>query len=97
MGDVPRIHFEAADTTERTEIGEGLVRFAVQAGRLETGRAEGRYFLAHDDGCRDCDAPLAPGDPFCFDTDTGDVLCMDHGTAREDHEQREGDEPDAAD
>jgi len=56
-----------------------------------------RYFLAHADGCRDCDAPLAPGDPFCFDTDTGDVLCMDHGTAREDHEQREGDEPDAAD
>lgn len=47
----PRLRFESADTPERTQIGEGLVRFAVRAGRLETGGEAGRYFLQHADGC----------------------------------------------
>jgi hypothetical protein len=79
---VPLIHFEMADSTERTQIGEGLVRFAVQAGRLETGGAEGKYFLTHVDGCGVDGKRLNPGDPFCFDTDTGDILCIEHCRAR---------------
>ncbi|WP_162224524.1 hypothetical protein [Halorussus amylolyticus] len=80
---MPLIRFETADTTERTQIGEGLVRFAVQAGRLETGRDEGRYFLQHADGCGESGERLAPGDPFFFDTETGEILCDEHGRTRE--------------
>ena len=79
---MPRIHFEAADSTERTQIGEGLVKFAVQAGRLETGREEGRYFLQHADGCGEDGERIAPGDPFFFDTETGEILCDRHGRER---------------
>nr|WP_232700709.1 hypothetical protein [Halobacterium wangiae] len=75
---VPLIHFEMADSAERTQIGEGLVRFAVQAGRLETGRDDGKYFLEHVDGCGAGGEPIRPGDAFCFDTETGDVLCLEH-------------------
>ena len=75
---VPIIHFEMADSTERTQIGEGLVRFAVQAGRLETGRTEGKYFLSHADGCGEDGERIKPGDPFCFDTETGEILCEEH-------------------
>ena len=71
-----------ADSTERTQIGEGLVRFAVQAGRLETGREEGKYFLQHADGCGVGGERIKPGDPFFFDTDTGDILCAEHGEER---------------
>ena len=75
---MPLIHFEMADSTERTQIGEGLVRFAVQAGRLETGRSEGKYFLTHADGCGVDGERIRPGDAFCFDTETGAILCEAH-------------------
>ncbi|WP_137291694.1 hypothetical protein [Natronorubrum halophilum] len=81
---MPLIHFEMADSTERTQIGEGLVRFAAQAGRLETGEADGKYFLDHADGCGATGKRIKPGDGFCFDTDTGDILCEDHGKERRD-------------
>lgn len=81
---VPRIYFEMADSTERTQIGEGLVRFAVQAGRLETGREEGKYFLGHADGCGVDGRRLKPGDPFCFDTESGEILCVEHCRERDD-------------
>ncbi|WP_135364545.1 tudor domain-containing protein [Halosimplex halophilum] len=74
---MPVIRLEA-DSPERTQIGEGLVKFAVQAGRLETGRAEGRYFLRHDDGCAVDGRRIAPGDPFAFDTESGEIRCLDH-------------------
>lgn len=76
---MPRIRFESADSTERTQIGEGLVQFAVKAGRLETGREEGKYFLNHADGCGVDGIRIRPGDPFVFDTESGDILCADHG------------------
>jgi len=79
---VPLIRFETADSTERTQIGEGLVRFAVAAGRLETGRQEGKYFLQHADGCGVDGRRIAPGEPFYFDTETGEVLCAEHGEER---------------
>lgn len=79
---MPLIHFEMADSTERTQIGEGLVRFAVQAGRLETGQDEGRYFLTHADGCGAGGKRIKPGDGFYFDTESGDILCEDHGKER---------------
>ncbi|WP_254547063.1 hypothetical protein [Halomarina pelagica] len=75
---MPRLRFETADSAERTQIGEGLVRFAVQAGRLDAGREDGKYFLDHADGCGVDGKRIRPGDPFVFDTDTGDVLCADH-------------------
>ncbi len=81
---VPLIHFEMADSTERTQIGEGLVRFAVQAGRLETGHTEGKYFLTHADGCGEDGKRIKPGDAFCFDTETGDILCIEHCHERSD-------------
>ena len=81
---MPIIRFETADSTERTQIGEGLVRFAVKTSRLETGREEGRYFLNHEDGCGVDGRKLRPGDPFYFDTDTGEILCEDHGEERTD-------------
>ncbi|WP_123538217.1 hypothetical protein [Halosimplex salinum] len=74
---MPVLRLEA-DSPERTQIGEGLVRFAVQAGRLETGREEGRYFLQHADGCAEDGKQIRPGDPFAFDTDTGEIRCLDH-------------------
>lgn len=76
------IRFETADSSERTQIGEGLTRPAVAAGRLETGRAEGKYFLRHDDGCGVCGAPMRDGAPFYLDPETGEVLCEEHGEKR---------------
>ncbi|ELZ83351.1 hypothetical protein DEQ92_04715 [Haloferax sp. Atlit-6N] len=76
------IRFEEADSAERTQIGEGLTRPAVAAGRLETGRAEGKYFLRHDDGCGVCGKPVEAGSPFYLDPDTGEILCEEHGRAR---------------
>ncbi|WP_415380584.1 hypothetical protein [Halosimplex sp. TS25] len=78
---MPVIRLEA-DSPERTQIGEGLVRFAVQAGRLETGRKEGRYFLKHADGCGVDGRRIRPGDPFAFDTESGDILCIEHARER---------------
>lgn len=74
---MPVIRLEA-DSPERTQIGEGLVRFAVQAGRLETGREEGRYFLQHADGCSVDGRRIRPGEQFGFDTDTGEIRCHEH-------------------
>ena len=80
---MPVIRFEMADSAERTQIGEGIVRFAVKAGRLETGREEGRYFLRHEDGCGEDGRKIHPGDPFYFDTETGEILCKSHGEQRQ--------------
>ena len=80
---MPVIHFEEADSPERTQIGEGIVKFARQADRLETGRAEGKYFLNHEEGCDESGERIEAGDEFFFDTDTGEILCADHGEARE--------------
>lgn len=76
------IHFETADSAERTQIGEGLTRFAVRAGRLEMGGAAGKYFLRHDDGCAVCGDPVTPGQPFYFDPDSGEIRCEEHGRER---------------
>ncbi|KAB1192138.1 hypothetical protein GJR96_01245 [Haloferax sp. MBLA0076] len=76
------IRFEEADSTERTQIGEGLTRIAVAAGRLETGRAEGKYFLRHDDGCAVCGESVVAGSPFYLDAETGEILCETHGRER---------------
>jgi hypothetical protein len=84
---MPVIHFEAADSPERTQIGEAIVTFARTADRLETGRGEGKYFLNHEDGCGVGGERIEPGDEFFFDTETGEILCTDHGRAR-----REGQE-----
>ena len=80
---MPVIHFEEADSAERTQIGEALVKFARQADRLETGRSEGKYFLDHEDGCAEGGERIEAGDEFYFDTDAGEILCADHGKARE--------------
>ena len=79
---MPIIHFEEADSPERTQIGEGLVKFARQADRLETGRAEGKYFLNHEEGCDEGGESIATGDEFYFDTESGEILCAEHGRAR---------------
>jgi hypothetical protein len=76
------IRFEEADSNERTEIGEGLTKPAVRAGRLETGRAEGKYFLRHDDGCAVGGEPIEAGEPFYLDPDSGEILCERHGRER---------------
>ncbi|SFR47769.1 hypothetical protein [Halogeometricum limi] len=76
------IRFEEADGPERTQIGEGLTRVAVRADRLETGRAEGKYFLRHDDGCAVCGDGIGTGEPFYLDPETGEVLCETHGRER---------------
>jgi rRNA maturation protein Nop10 len=76
------IRFEAADSAERTQIGEGLTKFAVRAGRLEMGGSEGKYFLRHADGCAVCGERVAPGRPFYFDPETGEILCAEHGRER---------------
>lgn len=87
---VPVIHFEAADSRERTQIGEGLVKFAREADRLETGRAEGKYFLNHEDGCDVGGTAIGAGEEFFFDTETGQILCTDHGRARKREREGEG-------
>ena len=79
---MPIIRFETADEDDRTQIGEGIVRFAVAADRLETGRGEGKYFLRHGDGCAVGDEAIEAGDPFFFDTGAGEVLCERHGRER---------------
>jgi hypothetical protein len=79
---MPVIHFEEADSAERTQIGEGLVEFARRADRLETGRTEGKYFLRHGDGCDAGDERIEAGAEFYLDTDAGEVLCGDHGRQR---------------
>lgn len=76
------IRFEAADTADYTQIGEGLTRVARAAGRLETGHDVGKYVLRHDDGCGVCGAAVAEGDTFYLDPETGDVLCETHGDER---------------
>lgn len=78
---MPVLRLEA-DSPERTQIGEGLVTFAVQAGRLETGREEGRYFLKHADGCAEDGRQIRPGEPFAFDTETGEIRCLEHAEGR---------------
>ena len=85
---MPVIHFEAADSAERTQIGEALVKFARQADRLETGRSEGKYFLTHEDGCDVGNEAIEAGDRFSFDTETGEILCEEHGEARRDGTER---------
>lgn len=84
---MPIIHFEEADSPERTQIGEGLVKFARSADRLETGRSEGKYFLNHEGGCDAGGERIEAGDSFYLDTETGEVLCEEHGRAR--REERE--------
>ena len=81
---MPLIYFEQADSTARTQIGEGLVRFATEASRLETVRPDGKYFLNHADGCAVGGDRIRPGEGFYFDTDTGDILCEAHGERRAD-------------
>ncbi|MFC7045162.1 hypothetical protein ACFQH6_06805 [Halobacteriaceae archaeon GCM10025711] len=76
------IRFEAADSDERTQIGEALVKFARKGDRLETGRAEGKYFLDHGDGCAVCGEPIRTDDAFYLDPETGEVLCEAHGAER---------------
>jgi hypothetical protein len=76
------IRFEAADTDDYTQIGEGLTRVARAAGRLETGHAVGRYALRHDDGCTVCGERVSAGETFYLDPETGDLLCATHGRAR---------------
>lgn len=76
------IRFEAADSPDRTQIGEGLTKFAVRAGRLAMGGSEGKYFLRHDDGCAVCGEPIRQGQPFYFDVDSGEILCAEHGAER---------------
>ena len=76
------VRFEEADTATHTQIGEGLTRIARDTGRLETGHSLGKYVLRHDDGCADCGAHVEPGEAFFLDTDTGDLYCDGHGSAR---------------
>lgn len=76
------IRFEAADSAERTAIGEGLTRLAVRAERLETGHDGAKYWLRHDDGCEVCGRAIQRGDSFYLDADAGEVLCADHGAER---------------
>lgn len=80
------IRFETADSSDRTQIGEGLTRPAVRAKRLESNRPEGKYFLRHDDGCAVCGEPMRKGQPFYLDPDAGEVLCERHGRERRDEE-----------
>ncbi|KTG09775.1 hypothetical protein AUR64_09075 [Haloprofundus marisrubri] len=79
---MPIIRLEAADGPDRTQIGEGLTRPAVEANRLETGRSEGKYFLRHDDGCSVCGRAIEAGDAFYLDSEAGELLCEEHGRER---------------
>jgi hypothetical protein len=76
------IRFETADTDDYTQIGEGLTRIAVRAGRLATGHDVGKYALRHDDGCAVCGTRVEAGDAFYLDAETGEVLCAADGRAR---------------
>lgn len=76
------IRFEAADSDERTQIGDALAKFARRGDRLETGREEGKFFLTHADGCAVGGEPIGAGDPFYLDPETGEVLCERHGRER---------------
>lgn len=81
------IHFEQADSDERTQIGDALAKFARKGDRLETDREEGKFFLNHESGCDAGGEPIRTGDSFYLDPETGEVLCETHG--RERREQRE--------
>lgn len=61
------IRFEAANSPVRTNIGESLTKVAIQTGRLETGHAEDKYILRHDDGCAVCGVTVVPGGPTTSD------------------------------
>lgn len=76
------IRFEEADGADRTQIGEGLTKPAVKAGRLLTGESGGKYFLRHDDGCGVCGESMVAGEPFYLDPESGEVLCEEHGRRR---------------
>lgn len=80
------VRFEEADTATHTQVGEGLTRIARAIGRLEMGHSVGKYALRHDDGCADCGTLIESGDAFFVDTDTGDVYCDRHGSARREAE-----------
>jgi hypothetical protein len=84
------IRFEAADSPDRTAIGEGLTRLAVRAGRLETDREGAKYSLRHDDGCGVCGRRIEAGDSFYLDGDTGEILCVKHGEQRRAEADAEG-------
>lgn len=79
---MPIIRFEAADTADRTAVGEGIARPAREAGRLRTGTDVGKYAVYHGDGCAVCGRGIDAGDPFYLDSEAGDVLCADHGSER---------------
>jgi hypothetical protein len=76
------IRIEAADSDERTQIGDALAKFARRGDRLETDRPAGKFFLYHGDGCGACGEPIRTGDTLYLDPDTGDVLCERHGRTR---------------
>lgn len=70
---MPVIHFQEADSPERPRIDEGLVAFARRADRLETGRADGKCFLNHEEGCNVGGERIGGSDEFFFDTETARV------------------------
>ncbi|MFC7166389.1 hypothetical protein [Halospeciosus flavus] len=76
------IHFEEADSDDRTHIGEGMTKFARKRGHLETGDEENRHYLVHEDGCESCGAAIEAGDSFYLDPETGEVLCEECGDER---------------
>ncbi|PSP76943.1 hypothetical protein BRC81_11400 [Halobacteriales archaeon QS_1_68_20] len=76
------IRIEAADGDERTQIGDALAKFARKGGHLETGRAEGTFFVSHGGGCDVGGEPIRESDTFYLDPETGEVLCERHGDAR---------------
>jgi hypothetical protein len=76
------IRFEAADTDDYTQIGEGLTRIARAAGRLAVESPVGRYALRHDDGCAVCSEPIGAGDAFYLAPESGELLCESHGRER---------------
>ena len=76
------IRIEAADTDERTQIGDALAKFARKSGRLETGRKEGKFFLSHEGGCDVGGEPIKKGETFYLDPETGELLCARHGEQR---------------
>lgn len=76
------IHFEAADSDERTQIGEGLTKFARKRGHLEPREEEASHYLTHEEGCDACSADIEAGDSFYLDPETGEVLCEACGDER---------------
>ncbi|PSQ43263.1 hypothetical protein BRD17_06680 [Halobacteriales archaeon SW_7_68_16] len=75
------IRIDAADGSRRTEIGPGLRRLAVIAGRIEVDGD--RYYLTHGDGCSVCGAGIEPGRPLYFDPYSGAVFCPSRACGRE--------------